>query len=619
MPFFIPRQSLKTKWRSLPIRTRGIIALSIPLICVVISVGAGSWLRQSVIQSEQYIERNQSVLLTTQKVLVLLLSAQSGAGGYYVTGQESFLANYRLALIDLPIALDQLKQLVQDNPSQMQRVIQISKLAKENITIRKEGVKYIEANPNTPSSYIIKDLVVRGKQKMDQVRIAIQQLEQEENRLLTIQKQMYEIQWQINTIIIWISLILSIAATAIAMKLFGNLIRDLRIREQNLAGSKNLTQAIVSNVVDSVVILDRQNQIESFNHSAYQMFGYELEEVLGHDWSILLPETPDSISKIYARDQAVATQTSHPWQTMGSDKHGKYFPVEVSISDISFDRRRILIVRDITEREQIAAKLQSRANELAELNQNLNVSNLLLAERNSDLDQFAYVASHDLKAPLRAIANLSEWIEEDLDGNLSEEIQAQMRLLRERVHRMDDLLNGLLEYSRVGRVSSQIEIIDVGQMLNEIIETLNPPPHFKFEISPMPKFQARRMLLKQVFTNLIDNAVKHYPKNCSKDSANQKDSPNEFGSIKISVIDRGDRFRFAVTDNGKGIDPKFHDKIFVVFQTLDARDTLESTGIGLAIVKKIVETEGGQIDLDSQLGHGATFSFTWLKLAIGET
>jgi light-regulated signal transduction histidine kinase (bacteriophytochrome) len=263
-----------------------------------------------------------------------------------------------------------------------------------------------------------------------------------------------------------------------------------------------------------------------------------------------------------------------------------------------------LIVRDITERQRVSAKLESRARELVQLNASINNTNRLLAERNLDLDRFTYVVSHDLKAPLRAISNLSEWIEEDIAGQITSETQKQMQLLRGRVLRLDKLLDGLLHYSRVGRIPSQIESVEVGALLAEIVETLNPPSTFKIEISPdMPVLKARELLLKQVFSNLIDNAVKHHP--------------SESGLVQVSVIDRGDRYEFTVADDGKGIDPKFHDKIFEIFQILESRDKRESTGIGLAIVKKIVETEGGTIHLESQVNKGATFRFTWLKSPIG--
>jgi signal transduction histidine kinase len=259
--------------------------------------------------------------------------------------------------------------------------------------------------------------------------------------------------------------------------------------------------------------------------------------------------------------------------------------------------------RDISDRLQAAAKLAARAEELALLNTTLIATNQSLAERNRELDQFAYVASHDLKAPLRAITSLSEWIEEDLADQLPAQNQTQMTLLRGRVQRMEALLNGLLEYSRVGRSQTPILVVNVASLLAKVIQILAPPPTFQIEIAPdLPTFSTRQSLLKQVFLHLIDNAIRHHP--------------TETGWVKVSVSDLGDRYEFAIADNGEGIDPQFQTKIYTIFQTLKPRDVQENTGVGLAIVKKIVEMEGGTITLESALNAGSIFRFTWLKKPI---
>lgn len=260
----------------------------------------------------------------------------------------------------------------------------------------------------------------------------------------------------------------------------------------------------------------------------------------------------------------------------------------------------IAVIEDISERKAAELALQERAQELTYLNAVLARTAAQLEKRNQELDQFAYVASHDLKAPLRAIANLSEWIEEDLAGQLPEENQHQMRLLRGRVHRMEALINGLLEYSRVGRIQSPTETVSVQALLEDVVDSLAPPPEFTIDIAPqMPTLTTKPLLLRQVFANLISNALKHH---------NRSD-----GRIRIAGQDQGKFYQFSVSDDGPGIAPEYHDKVFMIFQTLEARDSKESTGIGLSIVKKIIETEGGTIKLDSQPGQGATFSFTWPK------
>ncbi len=255
---------------------------------------------------------------------------------------------------------------------------------------------------------------------------------------------------------------------------------------------------------------------------------------------------------------------------------------------------------DISDRKQVELTLKQRADELAAVNTILAQTTAMLKKRNDELDQFAYVTSHDLKAPLRAIANLSEWIEEDIADILPEENQQQMCLLRGRVRRMEALINGLLEYSRVGRIQTPISVVNVENLIKDVVESLVPPATFTIEIEPgMPTFKTKRLPLQQVFTNLISNAITHHHR------------PD--GHVKISVKELKDYYEFTVADDGPGIAPEFHEKIFVIFQTLEARDRKESTGIGLAIVKKIIENETGAIALQSQLGAGSIFRFTWPK------
>jgi PAS domain S-box-containing protein len=239
----------------------------------------------------------------------------------------------------------------------------------------------------------------------------------------------------------------------------------------------------------------------------------------------------------------------------------------------------ILAAIDITERQKIQAELE---------------------ERNRELDNFVYIVSHDLKAPLRGIANLSQWIEEDLQGALLPQTQEQMTLLRSRVNRMSATIDGLLDYARIGRTSETIELVSVAELLAETIDSLAPPPAFAiFVTPPLPIFKTNRLLLSQVFSNLISNGIKHH---------NRAD-----GSINVSSEECGDFYRFVITDDGPGIAPEHHKKIFAIFQAVNPTKSSDSTGIGLSIVKKIVETSGGTIQIESTLGKGATFSFTWPK------
>lgn len=238
--------------------------------------------------------------------------------------------------------------------------------------------------------------------------------------------------------------------------------------------------------------------------------------------------------------------------------------------------------------------------QIQSLNATLTKISQLLVKRNQELESFAYVVSHDLKAPLRAIANLSQWLEEDLEENLTEETRHNLRLLQRRVYRLKTMIEGLLDYSRIGLSSLPEETVNLTELIEEIIASLAVPPDFTIEVkSPLPTLVTKRLLLSQVFSNLISNAIKHHQ--------------GHQGHVEIQAIDRGDYYEFSVKDDGPGIAPEHQEKIFQVFQILNSRDQKENTGIGLSIVKKILDNQGGRIWIESQAGEGATFYFTWQK------
>ncbi len=226
-----------------------------------------------------------------------------------------------------------------------------------------------------------------------------------------------------------------------------------------------------------------------------------------------------------------------------------------------------------------------------------------LEKSNQALDQFAYIVSHDLKAPLRGIDNLSSWIEEDMGDNLPEEVQTHLNLMRQRVQKMHKLIDGILNYSRSGQNKDSHKSVDAGVLLQEIVDELQVPPNFTITIgNDMPSLFTEEVQLGQVFSNLINNALKYHDRSD--------------GHIEINAQIDGDFYQFVVSDDGPGIAAEYHQHIFELFQTANTHDTIESTGIGLAITKKIVEEQGGSIWLESSIGNGSTFSFTWPRNSV---
>jgi PAS domain S-box-containing protein len=611
---------MRNYWSRLPTIYRGAIVLSIPTLCLLITLGAWVWSWERETDLNQQINRSEKAISQSNGLLIALLNAETGVRGYNISRiaslntnfseNQRFLEPYQTARNTLPTVLSNLEQLATKSQDDTGRYKHTSLQQQQELAEIKrlswQVMQLLENRKNLTTeqlqSFQLNSSLQQGKELMDRTRMIIAHLQTEQHNLLDLQQQRLKQFKGITSTVQWLAALVSAIAYIAAMCLFKTL-------EQDLSVSKTLIQAIVSNVVDGIITLNKQGEIETFNQAAAKMFGYEPDEVIGKSLTMLLTECLENEHQEKSSSQTNSQanfQTScnielnRPWQTRGNRKVGQPFPIEISLSKMEFNNHLIAIIRDISERQQAKENLQVRANELARLSKVLARTNEELGSKNQELEQFAYVTSHDLKAPLRAIANLSEWIEEDLAGQLPAENQRQMTLLRRRVYRLEALINGLLEYYRAGRTKVTTQTVDLNLLLAEIIDSLDPPATLKIEIEPgMPTLQTKKLPLSQVFSNLISNAIKYHPRSD--------------GHIKISAQEREKFYEFAVADDGLGIAPEHQDKIFTIFQTLQSSDQIESTGIGLAIVKKIIETEGGEISLESQLGEGATFRFTWLK------
>lgn len=251
-------------------------------------------------------------------------------------------------------------------------------------------------------------------------------------------------------------------------------------------------------------------------------------------------------------------------------------------------------------RNIVIQRITQSRNELRQKNIELADNIRALEKTNRELDKFASIVSHDLKAPLRAIGNLTGWIETDMKGKMPPDVQENFEAIKQRVRRMEGLINGLLEYSKADRKRGEVVTVDLKKLVTDTFDFIGKPDNLKLEFtSPMPVLAADKLLLEQIFSNLLDNSVKYNDKSAVE--------------IKISAEEKNNHWQFSVTDNGPGIDPQYHEKVFVIFQTLKRRDEVESTGVGLAIVKKIIEEKGGKIWVESEAGKGAAFKFTWPK------
>jgi len=240
------------------------------------------------------------------------------------------------------------------------------------------------------------------------------------------------------------------------------------------------------------------------------------------------------------------------------------------------------------------------ANYTGELEQNVVERTAQLVAANQELDAFAYIVSHDLKAPIRGISQLAGWLTSDYVDRLDDDGRNLLRLMIGRTKRMHEMIEGILQYSRVGRVKENPTKIDLNVLVHQVVDLLSPPDGVTINIAPdLPILYGYEIRIRQVFQNLISNAIKYMGK--------------PTGLVTLTWQDDETHWQFAITDTGQGIASQYHEKVFQLFQTLTPRDEVESTGIGLSLVRKIVELHNGRVWLESEVGKGSAFYFTLAK------
>ena len=259
----------------------------------------------------------------------------------------------------------------------------------------------------------------------------------------------------------------------------------------------------------------------------------------------------------------------------------------------------------LTSRQRLRTEIAERRRievTLDDLNKRLEAANRELRRTNAELQEFAHIAAHDLKTPLRAIGTLADWIAADYADKFDPQGREQVRLLVTKAKQMTALIDDILHYSGVSCSAQKPQPVDLNVLVADVIAELDPPDHIEVTAEKnLPTIVGKRTHIVQIFQNLLGNAVKYM------------DKPK--GRIRVACAEQPDFWQFSVADNGPGIDAKYFEKIFEIFQTLGRCDRVESTGIGLSIVKKLVELNNGRVWVESQVGQGSTFFFTLPKLA----
>jgi PAS domain S-box-containing protein len=362
-------------------------------------------------------------------------------------------------------------------------------------------------------------------------------------------------------------------------RMFMATVIDMSHRQQ----LQNELSALIDSTPMGIAVIDVNGRITRLNQRAASMFGYEIEQLTGHPLDLLIPERHRQAHEHHRKDYLHSPTPRFMGQgrdLTGLHRDGTEFPIEVGLNlfDDGGTPAVVATINDITDR-----KLAEQA----------------LRQANADLDEFTYVASHDLKSPVRGIGSLLEWIEEDLGDNVSADVKHNLDRARIRVERMQQLIDDLLTYSRAGRTRDEFEDTDLDLLIDEILETISPPAGFAIvrELA-VKRISTSRTPLATVLRNLISNAVKHHDR--------------DRGEIQIRVRKNDAALVFEVCDDGPGVPPSAHERICKLFQTLSSASRQPHSGIGLAVSKRLVKAHGGELEIDSSDNErGSVFRFTW--------
>lgn len=359
---------------------------------------------------------------------------------------------------------------------------------------------------------------------------------------------------------------------------------------QAIRGLQGAFHQLFDAAPDAVVVCDREGRIVLANDMVERMLGYPRDELVGQAVEVLVPKR----YRFRHHDHRRAYDENPSARFMGEGrelyavrKDGTELPVEISLTPMEIEGQLLIssAIRDITERKQAQRELERHSAELT--------------RSNAELEQFAYVASHDLQEPLRMVASYSQLLARRYRDKLDSDAEEFIEFIVDGANRMQALINDLLAFSRVGTRGKPFEPTDVADVVARAVSNVQvaiEEAGAQVDVGPMPAVVGDSSQLVQLFQNLISNAIKF----------RGADTPR----ITITAEPAGEAVTFSLTDNGIGIDPQYADRIFLLFQRLHTKREYAGTGIGLAICKKIVERHGGRIWVEGRPGEGTTFHFT---------
>jgi PAS domain S-box-containing protein len=539
-------------------------------------------------ESDRSVRHTHEVLENLQGQLTVMESIESNARGFILSGKESCLESFRANLLLSHQEETTFRNLTLDNPVQQHQIPILENLASQEIQLAQTVIDLRQAEGLEPAAAAVQSGA--GQQIMDEYRDVIREMQNEELRLLLLRNAEAKRRLNQTKAILILGTILGLLIVAAAgwSAQHNDSQIGLAVDASKESGAKyrGLSEA----APDAMVVVNPDGEIVLLNVQAEKQFGYHRDELVGQKVTNIIPEGFAErliADGIRTAAEALAQQIGTGIELTGRRKDRSEFPIEIMLSPLE-SAEGILItaaIRDITARRKAEAQLLQKVDELY--------------RSNVELGQFAYIASHDLQEPLRMVASYTQLLSRRYKGKLDSDADEFISFAVDGASRMQRVIQDLLAYSRVGTKGKELLETSSEGALDQALLNLRGAIQESGALvthDPLPVVLADEMQLTQLFQNLVGNAIKY--------------QNTGVPLVHISVSKNGEtKWVFSVKDNGLGIDSQYFDRIFVMFQRLHKRDEFAGTGIGLAICKKIVERHGGKISVESQLGHGSTFSF----------
>uniref|UniRef100_A0A7C3QTU8 histidine kinase n=1 Tax=Leptospirillum ferriphilum TaxID=178606 RepID=A0A7C3QTU8_9BACT len=583
-------------WLSSPRR----LALSV----IILSLGIMIWMGivavrfvNSFVRESGKVEHSWIVLASVDRLFSELQDAETGERGYMITGSRSFLAPYLEAVKKVRGQMGELSALVSDNPSQERRVREMEQLVSRRLALLENGVALGRSAPMARNTALI-TIMDHGKAVMDRIRQEKDAIKSSEYRTLRRRSLMFLEKRRKMLVFAGSGFATSFLMIGLSAVFLSREI-DRRLRAETKARQvADEVRDLYDHAPCGYHSVDARGTILRINTTELEWLGYTREEIEGRKsiFDLIAPDSQEEYRTAFQKKflgEAVRDQRIRLVR-----KNGTLFPVLLNASMIRGEDGQLVASRavllDLTDKQMDEEKI-------LELNRVLSERNAQLEVSNAELEGFSYSVSHDLRAPLRSIDGFSRILQEDYSGKLDAEAERVIGVIRNNTLKMSALIDDLLAFSRMGKKAFAWTLVDMDGLVREILQGIlsdrADASSVTIDIGCLPPVWGDRALLAQVWTNLLSNAFKFSEK-------------NEKPVVRVEGMAGPAEIVYAVRDNGVGFDMRYYDKLFKVFQRLHAQADFPGTGVGLAIVQRVVSRHGGRVWGESRPGEGASFYFS---------